>query len=54
MFQIGPNRSSFTAGHQAFAAAIPQAPTCSLEQGTLYVFEVWDGEGRVRSERFRL
>ena len=53
-FQMGPNRSSFTAGHQAFAAGIPQAPTFSLEQGTLYVLEVWDGKGRVKSERFRL
>src|SRR3954468_17875923 len=53
-FQIGPNRSSFTAGHQAFAAAIPQAPTFSLAQGTLYLFEAWDGKGRVKSERFRL
>jgi len=53
-FQIGPNQSSFTAGHQAFAAAIPQAPTFSLAQGTLYLFEVWDGKGRVKSERFRL
>jgi hypothetical protein len=53
-FQIGPNESSFTAGHQAFAAAIPQAPTFSLAQGTLYLFEVWDGKGRVKSERFRL
>jgi hypothetical protein len=53
-FQIGPNQSSFTAGHQAFAADIPQAPTFFLAQGTLYLFEVWDGKGRVKSERFRL
>jgi hypothetical protein len=53
-FQIGSNQSSFTAGPQAFAAEIPQAPTFSLEQGTLYLFEVWDGKGRVKSERFRL
>jgi hypothetical protein len=53
-FQIGPNQSSFTAGHQTFAAEIPQAPTFSLAQGTLYLFEVWDGRGRVKSERFRL
>ena len=53
-FQIGPNQSSFTAGHQAFAAEIPQSPTFSLAQGTLYLFEVWDGKGRVKSERFRL
>ena len=53
-FQVGPNQSSFTAGHQAFAAEIPQAPTFSLAQGTLYLFEVWDGKGRVKSERFRL
>ena len=53
-FQIGPNQSSFTAGHQAFAADIPQAPVFSLAQGTLYLFEVWDGKGRVKSERFRL
>lgn len=53
-FQIGPNQSSFTAGHQAFVAAIPQAPTFSLAQGTLYLFEVWDGKGRVQSERFQL
>jgi hypothetical protein len=24
------------------------------EEGTLYLFEVWDGKGRVKSERFRL
>jgi hypothetical protein len=53
-FQIGSNQSSFTAGHQAFAAEIPQAPTFSLAPGTLYLFEVWDGNGRVASERFRL
>ena len=53
-FQIGSNQSSFTAGHQAFATEIPQAPTFSLAQGTLYLFEVWDGKGRVKSERFRL
>ena len=53
-FQIGPNQASFAAGRQAFAAEIPQAPTFSLAQGTLYLFEVWDGKGRVRSERFRL
>ena len=53
-FQIGSNPSSFTAGHQAFTAAIPQGPTFSLAQGTLYLFEVWDGRGRVKSERFRL
>src|SRR5262245_35481455 len=52
--QIGPNQSSFTAGHQAFAAEIPQALTFSLSRGTLYLFEVWDGKGRVKSERFRL
>jgi hypothetical protein len=28
-----------TAGHQAFAAQVPQAPTFSLAQGTLYFFE---------------
>jgi hypothetical protein len=53
-FQVGPNQSSFTAGHQAFAAQVPQAPTFSLAPGTLYLFEAWDGKGRVRSERFRL
>ena len=53
-FQIGPNQASFTAGHQVFAAGIPQAPTFSLAQGTLYLFEVWDGKGRVQSHRFRL
>lgn len=53
-FKIGPNPSSFTAGHQAFAAETPHAPTFSLAQGTLYLFEVWDGRGRVKSERFRL
>jgi hypothetical protein len=53
-FQIGPNQSSFTAGRQAFAAEIPQAPTFFLAQGTLYLFEVWDGRGRMKSERFRL
>src|SRR5262245_36794545 len=52
--QIGPNQSSFTAGHQAFAAEIQQALTFSLSRGTLYLFEVWDGKGRVKSERFRL
>jgi hypothetical protein len=25
-----------------------------LAQGTLYLFEAWDGKGRVKSERFRL
>jgi len=35
-FQIGSNQSSFTARHQGFAAEIPQAPTFSLAQGTLY------------------
>ena len=53
-FQVGPNQSSFIAGHQAFAAQVPQAPTFSLAQGTLYLFEAWDGKGRVKSERFRL
>jgi hypothetical protein len=53
-FQVGPNQSSFSAGHQAFAAQVPQAPTFSLAHGTLYLFEVWDGKGRLRSERFRL
>ena len=53
-FQIGPNQSSFMAGHHAFAAEIPQAPTFALVSGTLYLFEAWDGKGRVRSERFRL
>jgi hypothetical protein len=53
-FQIGPNQSSFTASHQAFAADIPQAATFSLAQGTVYLFEVWDGKGRVKSQRFRL
>ena len=53
-FQVGPNQSSFVAGHQAFAAQVPQAPTFSLTQGTLYLFEAWDGKGRVQSQRFRL
>lgn len=53
-FQVGPNQASFTAGHQVFAAEIPQAPTFSLAQGTFYLFEVWDGKGRVQSHRFRL
>ena len=53
-FQVGPNQASFTAGHQAFAAEVPQTPTFSLAQGTLYLFEVWDGKGRLKSERFRL
>jgi hypothetical protein len=53
-FQVGPNQSSFIAGHQAFAAQVPQAPTFSLAQGTLYLFEAWDGKGRVQSQRFRL
>ena len=53
-FQIGPNQSSFMAGHQAFVAHVPQAPTFFLAQGTLYLFEAWDGKGRVKSERFRL
>ena len=53
-FQIGPNQSSFTAGHQAFVAQVPQAPTFSLAPGTLYLFEAWDSKGRVKSERFRL
>ena len=53
-FQIGSNQSSFTAGDQAFAAEIPQAPTFTLAKGTLYLFEVWDGKGRLKSERIRL
>jgi len=53
-FQIGPNQSSFTAGHQAFVAQVPQTPTFSLAPGTLYLFEAWDGKGRVQSHRFRL
>jgi len=53
-FQVGPNPSSFMAGHQAFAAQVPQAPTFFLAQGTLYLFEAWDGKARVQSERFRL
>ena len=53
-FQIGPNPASFVAGHQAFVAQVPQAPTFFLAQGTLYLFEAWDGKGRVKSERFRL
>ena len=53
-FQVGPNQSSFIAGHQVFAAQVPPAPTFSLAQGTLYLFEAWDGKGRVKSERFRL
>src|SRR4051812_22895006 len=53
-FQVGANESSFLAGDQAFAAQVPQEPTFSLAQGTLYLFEAWDGKGRVKSERFRL
>src|SRR4051794_18195754 len=53
-FQIGPNRSSFTAAHQAFAAETPQAPPSPLGQGTLYLFEAWDRKGRVKFERFGL
>lgn len=53
-FQVGANAASFTAGHQGFAAEIPQAPTFSLTAGTPYLFEVWDGNGRVASQRFRL
>jgi hypothetical protein len=53
-FQVGPNQSSLTAGPQVFVAQVPQAPTFSLAQGTPYLFEVWDGKGRVQSERFRL
>jgi hypothetical protein len=53
-FQVGPNQSSFMAGHQAFAALVPQAPTFSLARGTFYLFEAWDGKGRVQSQRFRL
>ena len=53
-FQVGPNPASFAAGHQAFVAQVPQAPTFSLAQGTLYLFEAWDGKGRVQSARFRL
>jgi hypothetical protein len=53
-FQVGPNPSSFAAGRQAFAAQVPQTATFSLAQGTLYLFEAWDGKGRVKSERFRL
>ena len=53
-FQVGPNPASFAAGHQAFVAQVPQAPTFTLAQGTLYLFEVWDGKGRLKSERFRL
>jgi hypothetical protein len=53
-FQVGPNQSSFMAGHQAFVAQVPQAPTFSLAEGTLYLFEAWDGKGHVQSQRFRL
>jgi hypothetical protein len=53
-FQVGPNQSSFMAGHQAFVAEVPQGPTFSLAQGTLYLFEAWDGKGRVQFHRFRL
>ena len=53
-FQVGPNQSSFMAGHQAFVAQVPQAPTFSLAQGTVYLFEAWDGKGRAQSHRFRL
>ena len=53
-FQIGPNPASFVAGHQAFVAQVPQASAFSLSQGTLYLFEVWDGKGRLKSERFKL
>jgi len=53
-FQVGANQSSFMAGPQAFAAQVPRAPTFSLARGTLYLFEAWDGKGRVKSERFRL
>jgi len=53
-FQVGPNQSSFIAGHQAFAAQVPQSPTFSLAQGTLYLFEAWDSKGRLKSDRFRL
>ena len=52
-FQVGPNQSSFIAGHQAFAAQVPQASTFSLAQGTVYLFEAWDGKGRAQSHRFR-
>lgn len=53
-FHVGPNPASFNAGRQAFAAQVPQAPAFALAQGTLYLFEAWDGKGRVRSQRFRL
>lgn len=53
-FQVGPNQSSFTAGPQVFVAQVPRAPTFSLAKGTPYLFEAWDGKGRVQSERFQL
>ena len=53
-FQVGPNAASFAAGHQAFVAQVPQTPTFSLAPGVLYLFEAWDGKGRLQSDRFKL
>lgn len=50
----GSNPSTFTAGPQTFAPQTPATPTFALTAGTTYRFDVWDGNGRLASDRFRL
>jgi hypothetical protein len=52
--KAGSNPASFAAGHQQFSASLPQGPSFSLARGTAYLFEVWDGKGRVARDRFTL
>jgi len=53
-FQVGPNQASFAAGRQSFVAQVPQAPTFVLAPGVSYLFEAWDGKGRLQSDHFKL
>jgi len=50
----GPNPASFAAGHQQFNASEPSNSSFTLAPGTAYLFEVWDGKGRVERDRFVL
>ena len=52
--RTGPNPASFAAGRQQFHASVPEAPTFVLTRGTAYLFEVWDGDGRVQRHGFTL
>ena len=52
--KTGSNLASFAAGHQQFNASVPQGSSFTLTPGTVYLFEAWDGKGRVQRDRFTL